>query len=138
MIACVGRTAIASRPLQGDLPESHESAPATDLDSRRKAFRTAGFQRQRLRHLHAVARRTGEQLERRRAALQGLPPHEIIGQHFSRFYTDEDRAAGMPAYALDTALTTGKFEAEGWRVRKDGTRFWASVVIDPIRDEAAR
>jgi PAS domain S-box-containing protein len=67
---------------------------------------------------------------------KGYLPHEIIGQHFSAFYTDEDRAAGIPAKALRTALDEGKFEAEGWRVRKDGTRFWASVVIDPIRNDA--
>jgi PAS domain S-box-containing protein len=60
---------------------------------------------------------------------------EIIGEHFSRFYTDEDRARNLPARALETARTSGKFEDEGWRVRKDGTRFWASVVIDAIRDE---
>jgi PAS domain S-box-containing protein len=65
---------------------------------------------------------------------KGYAPHEIIGQHFSRFYTDEDRARGVPGQALEAARTKGKFEAEGWRVRKDGTRFWASVVIDPIRD----
>jgi PAS domain S-box-containing protein len=50
------------------------------------------------------------------------------------FYTDEDRARGRPAYALEVARTTGKFEDEGWRVRKDGSRFWASVVLDPIVD----
>src|ERR1700760_1578179 len=65
---------------------------------------------------------------------KGYKPHEIIGQHFSRFYGDEDKAAGIPARALKTAETEGRFEAEGWRIRKDGTRFWASVVIDPIRD----
>jgi PAS domain S-box-containing protein len=65
---------------------------------------------------------------------KGYTGDEIIGQHFSRFYTDEDRAAGVPKRALQTALDHGKFEDEGWRVRKDGTRFWASVVIDPIRD----
>ena len=59
---------------------------------------------------------------------------EIIGQHFSRFYTEEDRAAHLPSRALQIALEEGKFEDEGWRVRKDGSRFWASVVIDPIRD----
>jgi PAS domain S-box-containing protein len=64
---------------------------------------------------------------------KGYAADEIIGQHFSRFYSDEDRAAGIPANALMTAQTEGRFEAEGWRVRKDGTRFWASVVIDPIR-----
>jgi PAS domain S-box-containing protein len=64
---------------------------------------------------------------------KGYYADEIIGQHFSRFYTDEDRASGLPARALETAMREGKFEAEGWRVRKDGTRFWAYVVIDPIR-----
>ncbi|TMI99789.1 MAG: PAS domain S-box protein, partial [Alphaproteobacteria bacterium] len=64
---------------------------------------------------------------------KGYTATEIVGQHFSRFYTDEDRAAGIPAHALKTAATEGKFEAEGWRMRKDGSRFWAWVVIDPIR-----
>lgn len=67
---------------------------------------------------------------------KGYREHEIIGQHFSVFYTDEDREAGLPERALRTAREHGKFEAEGWRVRKDGTQFWANVVIDPIRDEA--
>ncbi|MEI9986336.1 MAG: PAS domain-containing protein [Aliidongia sp.] len=52
---------------------------------------------------------------------------------FSTFYVEEDRKAGLPARALETAARDGKFEAEGWRVRKDGTQFWAQVVIDPIR-----
>ena len=65
--------------------------------------------------------------------LKGYLPAEIIGQHFSRFYTEEDRARGVPALALHTAATEGRFEREGWRVRKDGARFWAHVVIDPIR-----
>ncbi len=63
---------------------------------------------------------------------KGYAPHEIIGRHFSVFYTEEDKAAGIPALALRTAESTGKFETEGWRVRQDGTRFWAHVVIDPI------
>jgi PAS domain S-box-containing protein len=65
---------------------------------------------------------------------KGYRADEIIGEHFSRFYTPEDREAGLPARALDIARREGKFEVEGWRVRNDGTRFWASVVIDPIRD----
>jgi PAS domain S-box-containing protein len=65
---------------------------------------------------------------------KGYKADEIIGQHFSRFYTEEDRASGLPERALRTALEEGKYEAEGWRLRKDGTRFWTSVVIDPIRD----
>jgi PAS domain S-box-containing protein len=66
---------------------------------------------------------------------KGYSAAEIMGEHFSRFYTEEDRAAGVPATALETARREGRFEAEGWRVRKDGSRFWASVIIDPIRDE---
>src|ERR1700733_11666354 len=64
---------------------------------------------------------------------KGYRPDEIIGQHFSRFYTEEDRKTDLPPRALATARREGKFESEGWRVRKDGTRFWAAVVIDPIR-----
>jgi len=66
---------------------------------------------------------------------KGYEAPEILGEHFSRFYTPEDRASGLPARALATALAEGKYEAEGWRVRQDGTRFWASVIIDPIHDE---
>jgi len=64
---------------------------------------------------------------------KGYTAEEIIGQHFSRFYTPEDRAAGMPTQALTIAADEGKFETEGWRVHRDGSRFWAHVVIDPIR-----
>jgi PAS domain S-box-containing protein len=67
--------------------------------------------------------------------IKGYAAAEIIGQHFSRFYTESARAAGEPERALRAATQTGKHEAEGWRVRKDGSRFWASVVIDAIRDE---
>ncbi|WP_272938335.1 hybrid sensor histidine kinase/response regulator [Noviherbaspirillum denitrificans] len=63
---------------------------------------------------------------------KGYAAEEIIGQHFSRFYTDEDNALGIPARNLRNAIETGRFEDEGWRVRKDGTRFWANVVIDAI------
>jgi PAS domain S-box-containing protein len=67
--------------------------------------------------------------------IKGYSEKEIVGQHFSRFYTDVERAEGVPARALYTALHEGRYEAEGWRVRKDGTLFWANVVIDPIRDD---
>ncbi len=63
---------------------------------------------------------------------KGYKAEEIIGQHFSRFYPPEDRASGLPERALHTAATQGRFEHEGWRLRKDGTRFWAHVIIDPI------
>ncbi|WP_027665780.1 hybrid sensor histidine kinase/response regulator [Rhizobium leguminosarum] len=64
---------------------------------------------------------------------KGYKPSEILGEHFSRFYLEEDRAAGVPARALATAEKHGRFEGEGWRRRKDGSRFWAHVIIDPIR-----
>ncbi len=67
--------------------------------------------------------------------IKGYTADEIVGQHFSRFHTKEDRAAGMPARALDIATREGRHETEGWRVRKDGSRFWAATVIDVIRIE---
>jgi PAS domain S-box-containing protein len=69
---------------------------------------------------------------------KGYSAHEIIGRNFSEFYTPEDRAAGLPAHALEVAAREGKFENEGWRVRKDGGRFWAYVIIDPIRTASGR
>lgn len=64
--------------------------------------------------------------------IKGYSREEIVGSHFSRFYTNEDIAGGVPERGLDTAREMGRFSAEGWRIRKDGTRFFASVVIDPI------
>jgi PAS domain S-box-containing protein len=68
--------------------------------------------------------------------IKGYSAEEIVGQHFSKFYTAGDRANNKPARALRIALETGHYEEEGWRVRKDGSLFWASVVIDPIRNDA--
>lgn len=67
--------------------------------------------------------------------IKGYTAEEIIGSHFSRFYLPEDAATGLPQRGLDAAAKDGRFEAEGWRVRKDGTRFWAHVVIDAIRED---
>jgi PAS domain S-box-containing protein len=67
--------------------------------------------------------------------IKGYTPTDIIGSHFSRFYTEEDRLAGEPERAMSIAREQGRFAAEGWRVRKDGSRFRASVVLDPIRDD---
>jgi PAS domain S-box-containing protein len=67
--------------------------------------------------------------------IKGYSAAEILGQHFSKFYTEEDRSAGLPQRALETAAREGRYEREGWRVRKDGTRLWANVVIDAIRDQ---
>ncbi|AHE53440.1 hybrid sensor histidine kinase/response regulator [Sphingomonas sanxanigenens] len=71
-------------------------------------------------------------------AIKGYRAEEVVGSLFSRFYTEEDRAAGEPARALATALSEGKYETEAWRVRKDGTRFFAHVIIDPILDDEGR
>ncbi len=70
--------------------------------------------------------------------IKGYRAEEIVGRHFSCFYTEEDRAAGLPQRILDQALTAKKGESEGWRLRRDGSRFWAHVVIDPIYDETGR
>jgi PAS domain S-box-containing protein len=64
---------------------------------------------------------------------KGYEAHEVLGQHFSVFYTEEDRIAGKPDRVLATVRREGRFEDEGWRVRKDGTRFWANVVVTPLR-----
>ena len=70
--------------------------------------------------------------------IKGYAPEEIIGRHFSDFYTEADRAAGLPRIGLETATRNGRWEHEGQRVRKDGTAFWAHVVIDAIRDDAGK
>lgn len=67
-------------------------------------------------------------------SIKGYTPEEIIGRHFSNFYTPEDRALGMPEKALQVAASEGRFEAETWRVRKDGSRFWANVIITALRN----
>jgi PAS domain S-box-containing protein len=67
--------------------------------------------------------------------IKGYLPQEIVGEHFSRFYTPSDRANGKPARALGIAKEHGRYEEEGWRVRKDGSFFWASVVIDAIKED---
>src|SRR3954453_8764405 len=64
--------------------------------------------------------------------IKGYTAGEIIGEHFSRFYTPEDRDAGVPEQALRKAVEAGRFTTEAWRCRKDGSRFWAMVVIDPV------
>ncbi|HVF33703.1 MAG TPA: PAS domain-containing protein, partial [Candidatus Saccharimonadia bacterium] len=67
------------------------------------------------------------------ARLKGYRAHEIIGKHFSTFYTADAKATGWPAVELERAAADGRFEDEGWRVRKDGTMFWANVIITALR-----
>ncbi|MCH3868486.1 PAS domain-containing protein, partial [Campylobacter jejuni] len=66
---------------------------------------------------------------------KGYTRDEIVGRHFSCFYSPADQASGLPGRGLSIAREQGRFEAEGWRVRKDGTPFWAHVVIDAIHDD---
>src|SRR5262249_26997752 len=68
--------------------------------------------------------------------IKGYRAEEAIGLHFSAFSTEEDRRAGLPALALEEARRAGVFKRDGLRLRKDGSRFWASVVIQPIVDDA--
>ncbi len=68
-------------------------------------------------------------------AIKGYSADEIIGRHFSIFYPPEDRARARTRLELEVATREGRYEEEGWRVRKDGTRFWASVVITALRDD---
>lgn len=70
--------------------------------------------------------------------IKGYAEQDIIGRHFSCFYTPADQVAGMPARTLQVASAEGRFEAEGWRVRQDGTQFWASIVVDAIHDDHGR
>ncbi|WP_143264076.1 PAS domain-containing protein, partial [Amycolatopsis kentuckyensis] len=70
--------------------------------------------------------------------IKGYAAGEIIGRHFSVFYPAEDIAAGKPARELEVAVAEGRLEDEGWRLRKDGTRFWANVVITALYDEQGR
>ena len=70
--------------------------------------------------------------------IKGYRPEEIIGQHFSQFYSPQDVAQGKPQRELETAVTEGRFEVDGWRLRKDGTAFWAEVVIAPIYDAGGK
>src|SRR6266849_2515433 len=70
--------------------------------------------------------------------IKGYSGAEVIGKHFSMFYTEEDRAAGEPERTLATALREGRFEGEGWRVRKDGTRLWASAVVHRVLNDRGR
>src|SRR3569832_211722 len=67
--------------------------------------------------------------------IKGYAPNEIIGEHYSRFFTEEDRSAGVPDRALTKARTEGRYQTEGWRLRKDGSRFWAMEVLEAVRGQ---
>ncbi len=121
-------------PAKTASPPSPAPAPA-ERGCRRRLL-GAGAGDRRLCDLPARPDRAHRQLECRGAEAEGLCGNGIVGQHFSRFYTDEAVARGWPAYELQQASLTGRFEDEGWRVRKDGTTFWSNVVITAIRNDA--
>src|SRR5215510_2963225 len=68
--------------------------------------------------------------------IKGYRADEIVGQHFSRFYPPDALASGLPEHELKIAAEVGRYEDEWWRIRKDGTRFWANVIITALRDDA--
>src|SRR5205807_3614422 len=70
--------------------------------------------------------------------IKGYKPSEIIGQHFSIFYPEEDLKSRKPWHELEVAAEEGRFEDEGWRLRKDGSKFWANVIITALRDEGGQ
>src|SRR5215831_4903700 len=160
----IGALAAHADALGRGAPVPIESLPVREFDQVNKQLVAAGIRREELeRRLVAQARRESEQRFQQlvqgvtdyaiymldpqgrisnwntgAARIKGYSDQEVIGQHFSMFYTDEDRKTGLPARALRTAEMEGKYEAEGWRVRKGGERFWANVVIDSVRDAAGR
>src|SRR5262249_17119133 len=67
--------------------------------------------------------------------IHGYSAAEVVGKHFSLFFTEDDRRAGQPKQEIETAARVGQFEGEAWRMRKNGTQFWASVVLTAIKDE---
>lgn len=83
-------------------------------------------------HGHVSSWNTGAQ------RIKGYAVSEIIGKHFSIFYTEEDRRAGKPERELEFAARDGRFEDEGWRLRKDGSRFWANVIVSAIKDQTGQ
>src|SRR6476620_3050312 len=113
----------------GRIPR-HEVAPVTDADFRWLVESVVDYAiflldtEGRIRSWNEGARR-----------LKGYDEAEVIGRSFELFYPDEQLASGYPAYELDMAKRTGRFEDEGWRLRRDGGRFWASVVITALYDE---
>ena len=92
-------------------------------------------ERARLRDLHARPERARRDWNAGAERIKGYRADEIIGRHFSLFYTEEDRARGQPEHELEVATRDGRFEEEGWRVRKDGTRSGPTSSITAIRDE---
>ena len=73
-------------------------------------------------------------MEPGRGTIKGYTEDEIVGRHFSHFFTQEDVDRGRPVELLSRAAQNGRIEEEGWRVRKDGSRFWADIILTALRD----
>ena len=140
------RSTSRARTAEARLHGRRRAAPPADQPRRpraraaareRGAVPPAGRGGEGLRDLHARPEGPGRDLERRaRSGSRATRPREIIGQHFSEFYPSDDVRAGKCERELEGAARDGRFEDEGWRIRKDGTRFWANVVITALRDES--
>jgi PAS domain S-box-containing protein len=117
-----------------DMTEQHNAQLATLESERQFRLLVQGVTDYAIYMLDPEGRVTNWNTGARR--IKGYTADEVIGQHFSRFYTDEDREAGLHSKALETARREGRYEVEGWRCRKDGSKFWASAVLDAIYDEA--
>ncbi|WP_419150544.1 PAS domain S-box protein [Paraburkholderia kururiensis] len=120
-----------SRPHAGHSAQSSGAAPTGDVDGRFEAVVYSIED-----YAVFLLDRNGFVTSWNRGArrIEGYEAEDIVGQHFSRFYTREAVARNWPTYELEQATLTGRFEDEGWRVRKDGTTFWANVVITAIRN----
>lgn len=117
------------------MPLTHENALQDPLDQRRFELLVNAISNYAIYMLDAngciVSWNTGAQ------RFKGYAAEEVLGKHFSIFYTEQDRIAGQPDKALAAARDRGRFEQEGWRLRKNGERFLAAVVVDPIRDQVS-
>ncbi len=136
------------RMLRGRSAELRESRTSLDsaLSEQKRAEKSLGHSEEEFAKLVAGVRdyaiflmdRQGHILTWNSGAefIKGYRPEEIIGQHFSRFYPKEAVSSGWPAHELEVAAQTGRFEDEGWRIRQDGTRFWANIVITALWDKS--
>ncbi|HEY3596015.1 MAG TPA: PAS domain S-box protein [Paraburkholderia sp.] len=134
--ALAGYSYVMTERANGGQPSSSQEATLIDASSERFALIVQGIRGYAIfildREGYIASWNAGAQ------HIKGYRPEEIVGRHFSTFYTAEDNAVGKPQHELMLAEQYGRVEDEGWRVRKDGTKFWANVVITALRDQGGR